>query len=86
MLSVEVHPGDCYVYTDVRGNVRQVALPEGVRIVSSTNPIQFTPNGSVVGGASTVFETDVTEGVVSQWTIMTNVLGVPSAAQQLVQS
>lgn len=85
-LTVAVHPDDRYVYTDLRGNVREIALPEGVRIVSSTNPIQFTPNGSVVGGSSTVFETEVVEGRVAQWTVTTNVLGVPLVELQQVGS
>jgi prepilin-type N-terminal cleavage/methylation domain-containing protein len=40
-LAVAVDPGNTYEYTDVRGNVRRRTMPEGVRIVASTDPIQF---------------------------------------------
>jgi prepilin-type N-terminal cleavage/methylation domain-containing protein len=85
-MTVSVDPANRYQYTDSRGRVRDVRLPEGVRIVSSTNPIEFRPNGSVTGGSSTVLETQLNDEVISKWTIDTNVLGVPSTYQQQVGS
>jgi len=85
-MTVAVDPSNSYEYTDSRGRVRRVTMPEGVRIVTSTNPIEFKANGSVTGGSSTVFETPLTNEVTSKWTIETNVLGVPSARHQQVGS
>jgi prepilin-type N-terminal cleavage/methylation domain-containing protein len=83
-LAVDVDPGNAYEYTDVRGNLRRRIMPEGVRIVASTDPIQFEANGAVLGGSSTVIEVEVAEGLLSRWTISTNVLGVPSMTHEQV--
>ncbi len=83
-LTVAVDPENRYEYTDVRGRVRAVTLPEGVRIVSSTTPIRFNPNGSVAGGSSTVIEMPLTAGVGSRWTVSTNVLGVSTTTSEQV--
>jgi prepilin-type N-terminal cleavage/methylation domain-containing protein len=85
-MTVAVDPANSYQYMDSRGRLRSVTLPDGVRIVTSTNPIEFRANGSVSGGSSTVFETDLTDDVSSKWTIDTNVLGVPSVQHQQVDS
>jgi len=85
-LVIAVDPGNTYEYTDVHGRVRRVEMPEGVRIVSSTDPIQFLANGSVTDGSSTVIEAQITDTMTSRWTITTNAMGVPSAVQQQVGS
>ena len=85
-MTVSVDPVNTYEYIDSHGRVRSVRLPEGVRIVASTNPIEFRANGSVTGGSSTVLETELNDDVVSKWTIDTNVLGVPSTQHQQVGS
>lgn len=85
-MTVAVDPANSYQYMDSRGRVRSVTMPDGVRIVTSTNPIEFRANGSVTGGSSTVFEADLTDDVSSAWTIDTNVLGVPSVQHQQVGS
>ena len=78
--------GSTYQYNDSLGRSRLVQLPNGVQIVSSTNPIEFKPNGSVTGGATTTIETNLGEGVTSRWVITTNVLGVPFAQRTQVSS
>lgn len=83
-LTVAVSPSNTYEYTDVRGNVRRITMPAGVRIVSSTNPIQFMANGSVPGGASTVIEAQITDDTVSRWTVSTSTLGISKTTNQQV--
>ena len=85
-LSVTVDPGNGYAYTDIRGVPRPIVLPGGLRIVSSTTPIRFRPNGSVVGGATTVIEADLANGVTSRWTVRVSTLGMPKATQERVES
>jgi len=85
-MTVSVDPANTYEYIDSRGRAHSVTLPEGVRIVTSTNPIEFRANGSVTGGSSTVLETELNDDVISKWTIDTNVLGVPSTRHQQVGS
>jgi len=75
-LVVSVDPANTYEYTDAHGRVCHITVPEGVRIVSSTNPIRFRENGSVPGGASTVIEMEITKDSISRWTLVTNHLGV----------
>ena len=38
--------GNYYYYTDAHERTREIEMPSGVRIVSSTSPIQFRSNGS----------------------------------------
>jgi prepilin-type N-terminal cleavage/methylation domain-containing protein len=83
-LAVSADPVNAYTYTDARGRVRAVALPEGVRIVSSTNPIRFRENGSIPDGAQTIIETEVTEDVVSRWTVTLSVLGATRTEHQRI--
>jgi len=73
---VGAEPSNSYTYTDARGRVQQIQMPFGVRIVSSTSPIRFLPNGSVLGGANTVFETDLSTHDVDRWEVDTSVLGL----------
>jgi len=83
-LTVSVDPGNAYTYTDSRGRVHAVNMPEGVRIVSSTNPIRFRDNGSIPGGATTVIEMEVAEDVISRWTLGTSVLGATRTEHERV--
>ena len=78
--------GNAYSYADSLGRMRLVQMPNGVQIVTSTNPIEFKPNGSVTGGATTTIETVLTEGVTSRWVITTNVLGVSFTERTQVSS
>ena len=59
-------------------------MPDGVRIVSSTSPIQFKPNGSILGGSTTVIESPISASTLSKWTITTNVLGVSTTTHEPV--
>jgi Tfp pilus assembly protein FimT len=74
-VQVAVDPANRYTYVDARGKTRSVHMPTGVRIVSSTSPITFRPNGSVPGGATTRIETSTGAGAAEVWRIETNELG-----------
>jgi Tfp pilus assembly protein FimT len=73
---VAPEPANTYQYTDSRGRFHEIQMPLGVRIVSSTSPIRFLPNGSVLGGASTVFETELSTYDVDRWVVDTSALGL----------
>jgi len=76
-VQVDADPANSYSYPDSRGRNRQVALPEGIRIVSSTPAsIKFRPDGSVHGGALTIFEARGVSGAAERWTIAINELGL----------
>ena len=77
---------NAYQYTDAHGRLRKIVMPSGVNIVSSTSPIQFRPNGSVLGGASTVIEANLTENAKSRWTVTTSVIGIPRTKHQRIKS
>jgi prepilin-type N-terminal cleavage/methylation domain-containing protein len=83
-LIVIADPANAYEYTDVKGKLRRIQLPDGVRIASSTNPIQFRANGSVLGGASTVIEAQIADDTLSRWTIDTSSLGISRTMHQRV--
>jgi prepilin-type N-terminal cleavage/methylation domain-containing protein len=83
-LNVAVDPANTYEYTDVSGRQRKVELPDGIRIISSTDPIQFLANGSVLGGASTVIEMQIGADTISRWTVNTTALGVSETTHQRV--
>ena len=84
-LVVSTDPANAYEYTDAQGVLRRVELPDGVRIVSSTSPIRFEPNGSVAGGASTVLETKLAQYRLERRTVSTNVIGISRVSRELVQ-
>ncbi len=84
-LVVSTDPANAYSYTDGQGVLRRVELPDGVRIVSSTSPITFEPNGSVAGGASTVLETELSKYHWERRTVSTNVIGISRTSHELVQ-
>jgi Tfp pilus assembly protein FimT len=77
---VDVHfmpePENAYHYTDSRGREHRLEMPSGVRITLCDSPVTFRPNGSVLGGATTVVETNLSEYVVERWTVSTNALGI----------
>ena len=81
---VAADPGNSYRYTGAHGMIRLVPMPDGVRIISSTSPIRFRSNGSVLGGASTVIETNLSNSSLERWTVTTSVLGIPQTAHEKV--
>ncbi len=83
-LVVTVDPANRYEYTDHLGRLRSVQTPDDVRIVSSTSPIQFKPNGSVLGGSTTVVESQISPSILSRWTITTNALGISKTTHERV--
>ena len=64
-----------YSYTDLRGLSRTQGMPPGIRIVSSTTPIVFRPNGTLDGEAITVLEVQTREGL-KTWEVRTSRMGV----------
>jgi Tfp pilus assembly protein FimT len=77
-------PENAYQYTDGRGQPRRVALPRGIRIVSSSSPIQFRSNGSVASEGITVLEADLADATRVRWTVTTSVLGVSRTVEETV--
>lgn len=77
-MTVVAHPGNYYEYTDNKGRLRRVNMPNGVQISSSTSPIQFQLNGSLTTAASTVIEVQLGKSTTERYTIDTNILGVPT--------
>lgn len=75
-VTVVLDPANYYEYPDRRGDLRRYEMPEGVRIVSATNPITFLPNGMVVGGAQARIEATLRGGVTEVWEVETSILGV----------
>ena len=51
-----------YEFTDLQGRARTETLPPGIRIVSSTSPITFRPNGTLDTEAVTVLEVEMRRG------------------------
>ena len=82
---VSTDPANAYEYTDAHGVLRRIRLPDGVRIMSSTSPITFEPNGSVAGGASTVLETNLAQYRLERRTVSTNVIGISRISHERVQ-
>ncbi len=64
-----------YTFTDLRGLPRTERMPSGIRIVSSTSPIVFRPNGTLDAEASTVLEVQTRQGLAT-WEIRTSRMGV----------
>ena len=83
-LVVTVDPANRYEYTDHHGRLRSIQVPDDVRIVSSTSPIQFKPNGAVLGGSTTVIESQISASNLSRWTIATNALGISTTTHEQV--
>ena len=74
---VSENPINAYQYLDSRGKIHREVMPPGVRLTGSPTTIQFLPNGSVMGGASTILEVALTGSILERRTIDTSVLGVP---------
>jgi prepilin-type N-terminal cleavage/methylation domain-containing protein len=83
-VTVADDPVNSYSFPDTRGTTRTVAMPDGVRIVSSDSPIAFTPNGSLSASTTTVLEADLTDGAMERWTVTTSVLGTPSVSRERI--
>lgn len=85
-LNILVNPINSYNYTDSSGKIKNVELPVGVRLVSSTsNPITFTKTGSISGGAkSIVLECDVASSLKHQYTINISAIGKISVDLQQI--
>lgn len=84
-VTVNVHPTNSYAYVDTRDRTRTFEMPDGVRIVSSTDPITFQINGSLAAAASTVIEADLNEGVTERWTVTTGIAGVPTIERERIE-
>lgn len=81
-LSVAADPENYYEYPDRHGSTQRFEMPDGVRIVSSTDPIAFQPNGMVDGGARTVFEARRSGTPTETWEIETSILGVAKVTRR----
>jgi len=81
-LTVAPDPANYYEYRDRNGEPQRYEMPDEVRIVSSTNPITFQPNGMVVGGARTILETRRSGGPVETWEIATSILGIATVNRE----
>ncbi len=79
-VTVNTTPTNSYSYTDNKGNLRQIAMPDGVVIQSSDSPITFTSTGAISAASArtTVLETTLNSGVIERWTITTSLMGVPT--------
>ncbi len=64
-----------YLFTDLRGLPRIEQMPPGIRIVSSTSPITFRPNGTLDAEAVTVLEVQTRQGL-RTWEVRTSRMGV----------
>jgi len=64
-----------YTFTDLRGLPRTEKMPPGIRIVSSTSPIVFRPNGTLDAEAVTVLEVQTRQGS-KTWEVRTSRMGV----------
>ena len=76
-VTISLDPANAYEYSDGHGRLRHIRMPPGVQIISSNSTISFQPNGSILSGTSTVFETELSPQSTERWTVTTNVLGNP---------
>ncbi len=75
-------PTNTYAYTRADGTPVNIAMPNGVRIVSSAPAtIQFRSNGSVTAAATTVIEVSLAGNVTERWTVTTSAAGVPTVTK-----
>lgn len=84
-VTVSVNPTNSYSYVNTRDETVSIAMPEGVRIASSTNPITFQINGSIAAAATTVIEADLNAGVTERWTVSTGIGGVPTVTRERIE-
>ena len=64
-----------YRYTDLENRERIGRMPIGVRIISSTTPVTFLPNGTLAAEALTVLEVESRQGPVT-WQLITSRMGM----------
>lgn len=76
-VTISLDPTNAYEFSDGHGRLRRIRMPPGVQIISSDSTISFQANGSILGGTSTVFETELTPRSTERWTVTTSVLGNP---------
>ena len=76
-VTISLDPANAYEYSDGHGRLRHIRMPPGVQIISSNSTISFQANGSILGGTSTVFETELSSQSTERWTVTTSVLGNP---------
>ena len=84
-VDVQVDPANTYTYVDARDRPITINMPDGVRIVSSTNPISFQIHGSLPSAVSTVIEADLSSEVVERWTVTAGIGGVPTVARERIE-
>ena len=84
-VTVSTDPTNEYSYVNTRDETISIAMPEGVRIASSTNPITFQVNGSIAAAATTVIEADLNAGVTERWTVSTGIGGVPTVTRERIE-
>jgi prepilin-type N-terminal cleavage/methylation domain-containing protein len=80
VFTIDVDPDNKYSYTDNKGRLREIEVPESVTITSSDGDITFEQNGSIdsVTAMDVVLEANMTGGDLDRWTISTSILGVAS--------
>lgn len=83
-VTVNADPGNSFSYTDNYGRLREFTLPNGLEITATTDPITFEPNGACSGGATTVIELDMSDGVTERWTVTVNTVGVTDVVREKV--
>lgn len=83
-VTVNADPGNSFSYTDNYGRLREFGLPDGIAITATTDPITFEPNGACSGGATTVIEIDLADGVTERWTVTVNTVGVTDVVREKV--
>lgn len=69
-------PDNYYEYPDKSGRIRRFTLPPGIRIVSTSSPITFQPNGAVTAPVTTTLEAELSATTTELWEIRTNLSGV----------
>jgi len=81
-VTIGADPANFYTYVDSKGKNRHIELPHGVRILNTSSPLVFRPNGSIAAATTTTIETEIARGVLETWDIRTNILGVSTATRR----
>jgi len=79
----ESDPGNFYEYTDHRGRITRITMPEGAWITDSAD-IEFQPNGSISGDQiqTVVLEAGSDDNVEQRWSIETNLIGATTVTHE----
>ena len=85
-MTIDTQPTNGYEYTDNKGKLRRIEMPDGVRITSSDSPLTFHLNGSLDNAATTILEIDVSSSLTERWTISTTILGVSKTEYERISS